>query len=494
MPHPHLLTKDHNLKNIIEKFKDVCNFKQLESLAKHGIVSLCEVEQKEKGLSVNYVVGTQRIQGSVCLNHIELKSRTVQEIRDAIRIAVYEEYTGILGISLERGFPLLKTTGALTKKEIADRLSANIVFVLKPPTFKTHAPVVLFDSSTRISRIRTAYSATDGLSQSRAELVTGGKVASDRICEIKTDNTFDWSQVLKVLVPESLMEAASSAFSEHASKLISVEDVDATITKIPSILTIFHKEHTEGSLLLSVPNYERVLLDTIVPRYSNFCLHAVRLNTIFDVAVRYAENLSTSADTIKAANSSVAAKDPLGGGWFLLHQAALIDTKLMQERMKEAGASRLDVYNKDLDLSRANILACKGDSVMRRIGIELTDNQLLGLKRLNVSVVDCGDFLMLGVPESLAKKKNLLGEASTIGEQLKLQSVTTLLKLFRVRQARQHTKRESAAVAIQTHYRGYVARTNYSSLVESSSKVKALEEELAKARIEVQIARKKLVR
>ena len=94
----------HDITGSVKIIKDRFNAEHLQSLKTHGIISLKDIEGNAEGLIVNYVVGTQRIQGNVCLNHLDLSSCSAGVKRDAIKVSVYEEYTGIMGISLERSF------------------------------------------------------------------------------------------------------------------------------------------------------------------------------------------------------------------------------------------------------------------------------------------------------------------------------------------------------------------------------------------------------
>ena len=98
-------------------------------------------------------------------------------------------------------------------KELEDRLGANIVFVLKPPTLKS-APARV-PGGDKLKE-RYYYSAADGISQSRGSLITTTeKLESERVTEIKTHAKFQWDQVLHVLVPEHLFELAQSVYNDR---------------------------------------------------------------------------------------------------------------------------------------------------------------------------------------------------------------------------------------------------------------------------------------
>ena len=119
----------------IAEFQKIQIKKALDSINQLGIVPLGKINTQ--GYTPNFVVGSEGTQENVCVNYLNLAACSPAVKKDAIHEAVWEEYTGIFGISLERAWPFsFPKNGLLFAQEIQSRLSANIVFVLEPPKRK----------------------------------------------------------------------------------------------------------------------------------------------------------------------------------------------------------------------------------------------------------------------------------------------------------------------------------------------------------------------
>lgn len=487
-----------DLSSTLKKYVRLLNIRQLNSINKNGLASLKVILDLDPSAKVNFITGTQSIQANICLNHLELSGVSRSEVQRALDIAVYEEYTGVMGISWERGYQMVKTSPELSKMEISERLNSNVLFVLKPPTngypydFPVHG-----GNGTR--RVRSFFRADDGLSQARDKLLTSGEsVISDRITEIKTETRFSADDVLYVLVPEALLDCAEASLDKYRGKIIPVPSTTISAVKAPQILKELIGEAMDGRLGVEVPDYRRVLQESILGAgLENFCLHAVRLTTTFDTEPRFVADLELSSRLLQDAGAYVCHRNEDGSGWAFVHKTRLIDFAKYNEGMIRRGLTFRFGTAEDIE-RRIQILAAKGDFAMSRTVGADTDYHRAGFECIGVRAVDCGSYRLISVPRAVvASCSNVLNESKKIGKERSLAALK-IQKVYRGSTARSMLAREAisqsrynAAVDIQRIGKGYLSRKYYQEFRrneslrrESESRIERLREELQDALVE----------
>jgi hypothetical protein len=318
----------------IAEFQQAQIKKALDSISQLGIVPLAQVNIQ--GYTPNFVIGSEATQNSTCVNYLNLAECTAAVTeKDVIHEAVWEEYTGVFGISMERAWSFsFQKNSLLTVQEICSRFCTNIVFVVQPPMKKGIATPVTEGEGAMMQcyyevpvRIGVGH---DGFSRSRGEsLDCAPKKVVSQLTEIKTSHTFGKQEIIAVLVPEALYEYHSKELSEYfPGKIIKVSDTIKPINKLPDILQIMHGESiTRDTLQLRVPDYEGVLANQIAKRHKKFSLHAVRLHTVFDFTPRFIHNLAKSSGLLEKANACILKENKNGSAWVLVHQAKVFDAK-----------------------------------------------------------------------------------------------------------------------------------------------------------------------
>ena len=262
-----------NIQPEIEMYAQELNSAIFKSIAKNGLISLSKIKQE---CLVNFVLGTSSVQSSICVMLLDFKSCSTYEIDSAIKIALWEEYTGVFGISLERAWPFVSPNKPdILKEQIIQRLCQNIVFVLKPPPFHVTIP----EHGTIPGSKRNdayVYSNNDGPSQERNAFLTGSNLACEKVTKLKTDISFSSEDILYILVPEKLMTLASQHFPNKKIIPVPMTHDPVIINKVPQILNYLHnqEEYPKG-ISCRVPDYETVLKEKILPKYKDFSLHAV---------------------------------------------------------------------------------------------------------------------------------------------------------------------------------------------------------------------------
>jgi hypothetical protein len=317
----------------IAEFQSIQIKKLLASIGRLGIVPLPKIDAQD--YTPNFVIGSNDTQQCTCVNYLDLSKCGASQLADAVHEAIWEEYTGVFGISLERAFPFsFPKNRLLVGQEIQQRLNANIVFVLEPPkktaknpqgvleTMKPgkkkgeFVPVVASDPMYYL------YETDDTFSRNRGNtLDLGPKKNISQVTEIKTTHAFTSQEIIAVLVPEILYERFSKELHEHfPGKVKKLPSVIKPINKLPEMLDIMHQEHIEAGMLnLSVPDYENTLKQLAQNR-KRFALHAVRLHTEFDYTPRYIANLSNDSKLLAEANALVLKQNQDDSGWILIPQ------------------------------------------------------------------------------------------------------------------------------------------------------------------------------
>ncbi len=335
----------------IAEFQEAQIKKALGSINSLGIVPLEKINTE--GYTPNFVIGSAETQNSTCVNYLNLGACTpLVTQKDVIHEAVWEEYMGVFGISMERAWSFsFQKNPLLTAQEIQARLCTNIVFVLKPPSEKGIATPI---SGVQGAMIDYYYQKPvnigidhDGFSCVRGKTLDGTpKKNIPQLMEIKTYHIFSKEEIIAVLVPESLYEYHSKELSEYfQEKVLKVLNVVKPINRLPEMLRIMHSEHIpENTLSLPVPDYESVLESQIAKNHKQFSLHAVRLPTVFDFTPRYIHNLSNSHNLLKLLNADLLKENEDGSAWVLVHQTKCFDAQKNESFRKYSGilSSRFD--------------------------------------------------------------------------------------------------------------------------------------------------------
>ena len=188
---------------------------------------------------------------------------------------------------------------------------------------------------------------------------------------------------------------------------------------------------------------KKALTSMVDSGMEKFCLHAVRLHTNDDFAVRYVDDAGKARDIFAAHKAIVVAKDTGAdqkGGWFVVHKTKLTDALTVNARLKKMGVEVDDLQTRQCMISRKAIMSCKGRYKMLRLSRDISEYELEGLGHMSISIVKFGSGMIISVPEQLQhyiRSKKLLDTASKIGKE----------------------HRDRAATVIQSCYRGYVTRT-----------------------------------
>ena len=303
-----------------------------ETMASIGSKGLCSVKHV-RNQCVTSITQVQEEEGTICVNSLDLREITDNERRIILRMAVDEEFCGIFGISLERQWTFQhRDNSELRNKEIAERLSSSMVFILQPPkndevilkeaeldwdTGKVNIP-----PSMRIKFYTNRKE--DGISANRARnrfLTDEGLQvpSSGRILEIKTEHIFPMSEVLAVLVPEHLVSLAKQHFPHlHINP---VPQKLKNFIHLPMMMDLLHQEKIGGSLAVEAPDYYSVLDRWLTEKsITEFSLHCVRLATSFDMDVRPIASMNESLDLLNITHAQVVNSYPDGSGWALFHR------------------------------------------------------------------------------------------------------------------------------------------------------------------------------
>ncbi len=451
----------------------------LRSIQRRGIVPLAAIS---KDCQVNFILGSSETQQNVCVNYLDLSKCTVDQCKHAIKVAVWEEYTGIFGISLERAWPFaVQQNPALVQEEITQRLCNNIVFVLAPPNKPCKQGRLAASPSIRVNKCYEFFKqkeeqlSTDGMSQQRGQCLDLDSSVAPEVTEIKTSHHFKDEEILAVLVPQHLVPLLPEEFATgFKDKIILVENTKTLkpIAKIPQSLTILHKETITPGTSFSVPDYEKVIYEKILPQHQQFSLHAVRLQTNFDFIPRYIANLSQNTALINASQAIVLTEYPDNSGWVLVHKSKVIDPEV-SKKIKQTGAS----FSPHLDPSeiRDKILSAKGSFNMSRYyGISKAAQVGLCLVP-GVTAIDIGyNMTMLSFPEAQRQLVGNLVELEKIGLEKLAQELV------------------EATTTMQACFRMHKSKTAYSSAITAKVKVEKIEKELLAARHELELAKAKI--
>lgn len=353
--------------------------------------------------------GTNRLDENLCVNYVNLSAASKAETTVALEAALYEEYLGVSGISLERQWPFQRASSAtLLPAEITERLMNNILFIIKPPkihplTTKVHgghtpAKIAFYDPAKK-----------DGFSQARGRnLLTGAPIeACARVTEIKTTKAFAKADLLGVLVPEHLYALASGIFTDL--EVIPVPTRAHRLHALPEILKIYFDETLHHPMDIGMPDYFAALSELITRKaLPEFSLHAVRLHSEFDFIARPITTVSTQAELLAKVNAKIVQDLGDDRAWVVVHKHYGTSQKKLLQTLAEKGVLPLE-YLTQLALSSQPSIelfdalsALKGPLVMSNIYSELTPPQIQYLVNLKMDLIKTGSFYVIQYPKPQA--------------------------------------------------------------------------------------------
>lgn len=433
-----------DIQQLLDAYTNKLNGRIFESIAQNGLVPLGSIDEK---CLVNFVLASSsKVQKNICVNYLDLRGCHQKQIDAAITVALWEEYTGAFGISLERAWPLSSCDRINPLvSQIVGRLWQNIVFVLKPPVEKISVGNI--NNAQKFMNVcyqKNQGLSPDGFSQERGCLLTDNSNAnavSEHVTEIKTEKHFSSADILAILVPEHLKDLAEKFFLSSGFKIIPVSMTKSfvTLNRIPKILESLHGQKIEGSLDFNVPDYEKILKENIVPKYGNFSLHTVRLITPYDISIRYIDNVSNTQQILQSTQAKIVKEYADGSGWALVHASQVL--KVSEETTKML-AIRMQTSLEKLVIQRVNtavrdaLIAAKGSHAMINYFDTLHEQARRNLSALGIKGVALNGYMALSVPQQykdqIHKDMNaVLGE----GEK--------------------HIKQTAAATCIQSLVRGH---------------------------------------
>ncbi len=442
-------------------FKHNLNSRILASINRRGIVPLSEIPEN---CIVNHIFGSAEVNRTVCVNHIDLRIKPSSEITQALKIALWEEYTGAFGISSERGYRFdMESDHLQTAYEIRARLVENILFVLKPPSETLIVPQGVREGSPGDIRRKGYTTIYDTYSYTRARLLSdGSEIKSTAVTEIKTKHSFSHNQVLAVLVPAHLLSQARQYLRNYRDRIIEVPMMNQAVklAKIPEILCeLFGETITPNVLTCQVPDYENVLLQNILPRYQEFSLHCVRLTNQFDISARIIEDLNASRRLLQTARARIAVRNPDGSGWVLVHKTQLSkpNSKIMSLMPTLVASIRAN------PATREPLLAAKGQRVMMKTTTAFTPRELSGLQALSASGTQCADVIMIETNQENAAVAKSRPRLRRLGRD------------FLHQQQQKQEQEQQSAVILQSFFRGRRVRKAFKEVLEAKESLENAE-------------------
>lgn len=437
--------------------------KTLESILKNGLCSLKKIPSND---AIPNKTFTDESTHSLCVNYLNLVGCTTEERRAAIQTAVYEEYTGILGVALERTWPLQKIDNEkIAQAELIDRLINVVVFILEPPKnhplkaqpFNGTSPV---DLAFYEGNADDLTGASDGFSQSRGKLLSNKSLTTKHVTEIKTLHTFNLKEIKAILVPEPLFELVKTIFIKTRIDILAVPTEVFLLEKIPEMLFLLHNQKLNKPLNVHAPKFEEALNNFVKNQNCNqFSIHAVRLHTPFDFTVRFLKNIETHTSLIKKIEATIFDKHG-DDGWVLVHKCFSVSKKANIEQLKKLGVSQKSIHLTEAeavagDALIAQLMKAKGENKMGNVYAALTTAQINMLDIYDVSIIELNNYYVISYSENKEKKVLMVIDNWEHVNQL----VTTL----------------------QAAMRGYNTRTLFLNYKQAAKKLAAAQTEFSEA-------------
>lgn len=398
----------------------------LESINTHGLLAY---SQKPEGVEPNAIYGTSEY---ICVNYLDLRQQSLQSESDALKTAMWEEFTGVFGISVERVYPLENL-----REEIIIRLANNIVFVLEPPKVILGKPSTVNDAHRRDSKINRGYTTQDGYSRQGRKLLTDQNIVGNSaiVTEIKTKHKFLKKDIICALVPSDLMILASSCLINI--KLIEVPSRSVALQKLPQLLEDNHQQRLEQSITCTnVPDYEKIIMSSILPSHKQFSLHAVRLTTSYDLTPRFVANIQVSRELLEKISAKVVYATNSDSSWIvhnkrfsyehpengdhIMHTRAMIKYFFEQQdafAMEQSVKNLAQTYQHNEIAKQVKDL--KKDYKITRILSSLVDDTTqIGLNLLDIQILHLNEYYYLSIPPTVTlKNERILIHARKLGSE-----------------------------------------------------------------------------
>lgn len=395
-----------NLSISHQAIQHAANIKILESINQRG---LCSLNKIPSGILTNPVLQTQNLDGNICVNYLNFENASTAEIVQAVQVAVFEEYCGVYGISLERQWPFQRfESKALFHQEMFERLNHSIVFLLAPPTLGKGIYPSMPQSV--VASYTLSRGEFDGITQSRGRnLLDCSTDSCTRISEIKTTHHFHKREICAAFVPEGLYEVARAILKDI--QVIPVTPCIKKFRAIPEILKIFHSHVLNQELSLTVPDYCSAIFSHIQQNKIKECsLHAVRLQTQFDFITRKVKSIVENADILEKTSSTIQHVYPDNSAWIIVHKNYGFSKVKLFEQVKKYLDKDLDAKNHFNKMQRANaecialcegLIKAKGEEVLTYLYQPLTQYQKKSLDKIGVGVIEQTFYNVLSFKETL---------------------------------------------------------------------------------------------
>ncbi len=422
----------------------------LQSVCTRGLLPLADIPDRAYSIPMT---STSTVEGNICVNFVDLRGTlSAPEIQTICQTLALEEYTGVSGIALERGWPLCNPAD-----EIMQRLMNICVFILVPPI---RAGVTQEQEGDGTIIETCCYRDDDGISVERDLCITGRKPEkTHRIAEIKTKRSFSLADMRAILVPEKFITLVTKIFNGITFPIIPVKSGNLEFRRMPYTTSALHGQKTEGGITCDAPNYQQAFLEYINGHPGeNFAVHAVRLPTIYDFELRYVRNIVDSQELLTKTRATIVDTCPDGSGWCVVSKQFAFARADMIARLREAAASivedsakefyqglaqQIEVTNRENEELLVQYKAAVGKFKMSRYKDRWQPGQVEALEKLGAHIVSLDQdqlkYAMISYPESCKE------------------AVKSIVNSRPVYQYQQQIK-EKAAITIQGFFRGYVAR------------------------------------
>jgi hypothetical protein len=301
-----------------EKIEEEEIIRTFGSILKNGICPLSALSIEDS--FPNPTLGVRQVMETVSVNYINFTHSwmTQESKNNIIKIATFDEYTGIYGIPLERRWPFQSVKkNKISLAEISQRLCASVVFVLNAKQADIQKQIEIIGLQKK--------------SSARKDPLVGTKIPQDiytenSIIEIKTPHVFPLEEWLAVLVPQPLVDLATSIFKGKV-QIIPVPIKTIKLNKLPDILKFLHLETLGAPTEAAAPQYDKILKEFIEKeKLTEFLLHAVRLNTPLDFNYWYFDDLKNHQKLISKLRGKIVQKNTSESGWVKFHKSLATQT------------------------------------------------------------------------------------------------------------------------------------------------------------------------
>ncbi len=414
--------------------------KLLQSICDHGLLPLACIPNSAVSIPMT---STSMIANNICVNFVILADNPSEaEIRTISQTLALEEYTGVGGIALERGWPLASMVPTQCADEILQRLTNVCVFILKPPT-------------------QDGYMKNDGFSAERSHCITGElPLNTRRIVEVKTEYHFAIEDMKAILVPAPFLQIVEEIFRDTDLEIITVKLDLLQFRRMPETTTILYAQAAQGEIVCRVPAYQQAFAAYISSHPGdNFSVHAVRLPTIYDVELRYVRDSFASKTLLDETQASRLVGYADNSAWYSVPKQFVVSRTEMITRLRtkpgtaaevvffQQLASQIENVNKNQGELFRQYKAAVDNYKMCRYKDELDPGQVKELEKLNACILrvnlDQLQYTMISYPLLYAETvKRVVNDWFRYEEE----------------QENQFKKQAQAATTIQRFFKGHSVR------------------------------------